>query len=69
MTFPEIQISEEQQERMKACWDAFDDIPTKAIKQIKVKDLINVIKSVRETLGCAAVHASTLAMKEASHGE
>lgn len=68
MTFPEIQITHEQQERMKACWDAFDDVPLKAIKQIRVKDLIAVIKSVRETLGCAAVHAAIIT-KEASHGE
>jgi hypothetical protein len=68
MTFPEISYTPEQMERMKACWDAFDDVPLKAIKQIRVKDLIAVIKSVRETLGCAAVHAAIIT-KEASHGE
>jgi hypothetical protein len=68
MTFPEITYTPEQIERMKACWEAFDDIPTNAIKKIKVKDLINVIKSVRETLGCASVHAA-MTTKEVVHGE
>ncbi len=69
MTFPEITITEEQQERMRACWEAFEDIPTKAVKQIRVKELVNVIKSVRDILGCTAVHTATTNAKEASHGK
>ena len=63
MQFPDFNITQEQQERMKACWDAFDDIPTTAVKKIKVKDLIETIKTVRETLGCTRTYM------EESHGK
>lgn len=53
MDYPDITITDAQRERMKACWSACDGIPTRALEHIKVLDLITVIKSVRETLGCA----------------
>lgn len=63
MTFPNLHITDEQQERMQACWEAFDGIPTAAVKKIKVKDLIETIKTVRETLGCTKTHM------EGAHGK
>jgi len=55
MNFPQLNYSEEQLERMKACWDACEGIPTDTVKKLKVTDLMTLIKNAREVLGIVSV--------------